>query len=62
MNEQTTAVREAQGDVEYTNAVLRQLLEYYLADMPQPSQEETPMTVARFHRLCRYVLAEGYGQ
>ena len=62
MYEQTTEVREKQSDVEFTNTVLRQLLEYYLADMPQPSQEALPMTVARFHTLCRYVLAEGYGQ
>ncbi len=62
MNEQLSEVREAQRNVEYTNVVLRKLLERYLAEVRQPGQDEIPLTVARFHTLCRYVLTEGYGR
>ena len=61
MAEQATDVREVPGNVAYTHAILRQLLEYYLARMPLPGTREMPLTVAQFHFLCQQVLAEGYG-
>ncbi len=61
MDEQAAEVREAQRDVDYTNAILRRLLEYYLARVTLPGKQET-ISVPRLHRLCRHVVAEGYGE
>jgi hypothetical protein len=55
----------APGGIAYRNRILKRLLEHYLIGRARSTDEVdelTVLTVARFHRLYRYVVAEGYGE
>jgi hypothetical protein len=48
-------------DVVYVDAIIERLRASYLTRTPLPTPEEETLTVTRFYRFYRYVLAEGYG-
>ena len=59
MIEQQPEARQTQDNAPYTNAILDRLVEHYLADSPLPGNNGA-LSVTLFHRLYRYVMAEGY--
>ena len=46
----------------YAEALIERLLDRYLQRTPLPDAEQQPLTVERFLRIYRCVLAEGYGE
>ena len=58
---QQPGVRQAKDDVEYADAILDRLVEQYLAGSPLPGTRGQ-LSIVLFHRLYRYVMAEGYGE
>ncbi len=44
------------------DAILKRLLEYFLTRTELPHNQPTLVTATLFHRLYRYVVAEGYGE
>ncbi len=46
----------------YADALIERLLDLYLQRTPLPDAEQKPLTVERFFRIYRCVLAEGYGE
>ncbi len=59
MIKQQPEARQTQDDTPYTNAILDRLVEQYLADAPLPGNNGE-LSITLFHRLYRYVMAEGY--
>ncbi len=62
MEHQPTPDLLIQDAAAYTTAILDRLIEQYLARTVVPSPDGAPLTIARFHRLYQWVLAEGYGR
>ncbi len=58
---QQPEARQTQDEAPYTNAILNRLVEHYLADSPLPGKNGE-LSITLFHRLYRYVMAEGYGE
>ncbi len=46
----------------YADALIERLLDLYLQRTPLLDAEQRPLTVERFFRIYRCVLAEGYGE
>ena len=46
----------------YVDALIERLLDLYLQRTPLPDADQKPLTVDRFFRVYRSVLAEGYGE
>ena len=46
----------------YADALIERLLDLYLQRTPLPDAEQKSLTVERFFRIYRCVLAEGYGE
>lgn len=59
---QQTEIRQAQGDTQYVEAILDRLVEHYITDTELHGEDRRAITVGCFHRLWRYVIAEGYGR
>ena len=49
-------------DSTYSDAIVARLTEHFLSSASVPGYADRPLTVSRFYRLYRHVLAEGYGQ
>ena len=52
---------QTQDNAVYITALVNRLAEQYLARTALPGPDGAPLTIERFHRLYRCVLAEGYG-
>ena len=46
----------------YADALIERLLDLYLKRVPLPDAEQQPLSVERFFRIYRCMLAEGYGE
>ncbi len=62
MEQQHPHEPHTQDDAVYINALVDRLAEQYLARTATPAPNGAPLTIERFHRLYRCVLAEGYGR
>jgi hypothetical protein len=62
MEQQHPHEPHTQDDAVYINALVDRLAAQYLARTATPGPNGAPLTIERFHRLYRCVLAEGYGR
>ncbi len=54
--------QQVTDDPGYADGIVARLTEHFLSSAPLPGYEDRPLTVARFYRLYRHIIAEGYGQ